>query len=713
MGICSKAREVICCNKMTDIPILQDISNENLITKSRNPHNTTKDNNNDQIINKENNIDDINIEAKQNILSINNNKEKNNNEMSGIRRLTQIEEEDMEYIENEREKNRVKTKLKNILKNENTNNNSEKELGDNSNKYNNAILQNGDLLFNNDNDETGNNDNNIINKEKEKEKNDNYETEKYGTSKNVNNKNHRGKSVHIKENKIEKEALPQEPPKFIRNKRKSATLTGNIFKFREKLHGIEKKIPVMNETLISQNFGNPDNFYKKIKNLGSGSYGSVYMAKNIIMENIVAIKVIEKIEYNMIDDMEIQNEINILKTLSHPNIVKIYEFFDSAINYYIVTEFCKKGELFSYIKNQYNENQLSVLFYQVFSGLVYLHEKKILHRDLKLENIMVSEIEQDIMTKEEYFWIKIIDFGTAKIFEKNRAEKAVIGSTYYIAPEVLKQNYNEKCDTWSVGVILYMTLVGSAPFDGKTDDDIIRRVRIGKYNKSDARFLEHSDEVKDLVNKLLEKDIDKRLSAKEALNHPWFQKYNGRRLFSNFFPEDIKPYIENLFNYKYNSKLQELVIAFLVHNLSNSDETLIILKMFRHFNKKGDCKLTKMELTEGLYSYRDKNSVNEMADAVFQRLDGDNNGYIEYEEFLRACIDKKTLMTKKKLKYAFKFLDKNNTNTLDASKILNAFLTKPNKEFEAIFNITIKQVDKDNDGIINFNEFVELMLKIQ
>ena len=473
------------------------------------------------------------------------------------------------------------------------------------------------------------------------------------------------------------------------------------------------KIPVMNETLITQKFGNPDKYYKKINELGSGSYGSVYKAKNLIFDNIVAIKVIEKIQDNMIDDLEIKNEINILKTLSHPNIVKIYEFYDTPLYYYIVTEYCKKGELFEYIKNKYNERQLSVLFYQVFSGLVYLHEKKILHRDLKLENLMVSEIEKDVITEEEYFWIKIIDFGTAKIFEKNRAEKAVIGSSYYIAPEVFKQRYNEKCDTWSVGVILYMTLVGAAPFDGKTDDDIIRRIRIGKYNKNDSRYIQHSEEVRDLVNKLLEKNIEKRLSAKEALNHPWFEKYGGRKLFCNFKPEEIKPYIENLFNYKYNSKLQELVIAFLVHNLSNSDETLIILKMFRHFNKAGDCKLTKNELTDALYSYKDKKDVDEMADVLFERLDGDNNGYIEYEEFLRACIDKKNVMTKDNLKYAFKFLDKDNSKTLNAQKIINAFLTKPNKEFEAIFNITLKEVDKDSDGIINFNEFKELMMKIQ
>ena len=98
---------------------------------------------------------------------------------------------------------------------------------------------------------------------------------------------------------------------------------------------------------------------------------------------------------------------------------------------------------------------------------------------------------------------------------------------------------------------------------------------------------------------------------------------------------------------------------------------------------------------------------------IFERLDGDNNGFIEYEEFLRACIDKTNLMTKENLKYAFKFLDKDNTKTLNARKILKAFLTKPNKEFEAVFNITLKLVDKDSDGIIDFNEFCELMLKIQ
>ena len=643
MGICSNAKDIICCNQVTDVPISTDMISKNNDQRKNNINNT--------------NLNQSIKETAQKSWGISKEEEKLQ-EISELRQLTEIEEE--KQNEKEKEKQRVKFKFKNHKK----------------------------VQIKEDN-------NSDINENE------------------LKNKKARGKSAYSKDirNKIlsDKEQISS----FQRNNRKSVTLINKTSHLPEKLHSLEMKIPVIHETLVTQKFGNPDKYYRKIKDLGSGSYGLVYKAKNLATDNIVAIKVIEKVQENMIDDLEIKNEVNILKTLSHPNIVKIYEFFDMPLNYYIVTEYCKKGELFSYIKNKYNENQLSVLFYQVFSGLAYLHEKKILHRDLKLENLMVSEIEKDVITEEEYFWMKIIDFGTAKIFEKNRAEKAVIGSSYYIAPEVLKQRYNEKCDTWSVGVILYMTLVGIAPFDGKTDEDIIRRIQKGKYDKSNSRFVQHSEEVRDLVSKLLEKNIEKRLSAKEALNHPWFEKYGGRKLFCNFKPEEIKPYIENLFSYRYNSKLQELVIAFLVHNLSNNDQTLIILKMFRHFNTSGDCKLTKNELTNALYSYKDKADVDEMADVIFERLDGDNNGYIEYEEFLRVCIDKKSLMTKEKLKYAFKFLDKDNSKTLNAQKIIEALLTEPNEELETIFNNTLKEVDKDNDGIINFTEFVELMQKIQ
>ena len=498
--------------------------------------------------------------------------------------------------------------------------------------------------------------------------------------------------------------------KFIRKGKRSTTLVEKA-KLSDKLLMAEMNLSVKQDILVIEEKGNPSKKYKPTKVLGSGSFGCVYEAKNTTFGNKVAMKVIKKDKENELDEQEIRNEINILKQLSHPNIVKIYEFYISENHYYIITEFCKEGELFSYIKNKYSERQLAVLFYQVFSGLWYLHENKILHRDIKLENIMIDGKEKDKSTGEELFWAKIIDFGTAKLFEKNKKEKDVVGSSYYIAPEVLKQNYNEKCDTWSVGVILYMTLVGRAPFDGKDDEEIIYRINSVDYNKNEPRLVKHSPEVRDLVSHLLDKNIEKRYSAKEALNHPWFTKFEGRALFRNFEEEEVKPYINNLLKYTFNSKIQQLVIAFLVHNLPSTDSSVLILKLFRHFNKTGNCKLSKEELTNGLYHFKDKEEVDKIIDHLFVLLDGDNDGFLEYEEFLRACIDRKQIITTTYLKYAFKFIDKEKTGTLDAQKIINAFVATPNKIIEAVFNNTLNTVDKDGDGIINFIEFQELMVK--
>ena len=517
-------------------------------------------------------------------------------------------------------------------------------------------------------------------------------------------------SEYLTLNGNEGDILEPDKKKFVRKGKRSTTLKERT-KLSQKLLAEEMNLQVKQENLIIQEKGNPSKKYKPTKLLGTGSFGSVYEAKNTIFQNVVAMKVINKDPNNELDEQEIRNEIDILKKLSHPNIVKIYEFYVSNSHYYIVTEFCRDGELFSYIKNKYSERQLAVLFYQVFSGLWYLHDNKILHRDIKLENIMISQKEKDNETGEELFWAKIIDFGTAKIFEKNKTEKDVVGSSYYIAPEVLKQNYNEKCDTWSVGVILYMMLVGRAPFDGKDDEEIILKINSADYNSKEPKLMKHSPEVRDLVSKLLQKDTDKRYSAKEAIAHPWFQKYGGRSLYSNFKKEEIEPYIKNLFNYYFNSKIQQLVIAFLVHNLPNDDSSIIVLKLFRHFNKSGSCKLTKEELMNGLYDYRDKNEVDKVVDHLFRLLDGDNNGFIEYEEFLRACIDKKTILKSTYLKYAFKFLDKEKTGTLNTQKIIKAFVLTPNKLIEAVFNNTLNSVDHDSDGIINFEEFQELMMK--
>ena len=510
-----------------------------------------------------------------------------------------------------------------------------------------------------------------------------------------------------KKNNVENSQIPVKSPIFKRKQKKSTTLMENSSVLKQ-LFLVQMSIPVSQELLVMQQKGNPNDKYIRGKKLGSGTFGVVYEAKNILFNNIVAMKIIKKNEY--MNNQLIINEIDILKKLSHPNIVRIYEFYESNNNFYLINEYCDGGELFNYINNsKLNEQQLSILFYQVFSGLCYLHENNILHRDMKPENILISKIEKDLLSDEEYFWIQIIDFGTAKIFENDKKEKSIVGSAYYIAPEVLDKDYNEKCDTWSVGVILYMFLTGRAPFDGKNKEEIINSIRIKNLDLKNEKLLQRSPEVIDLVSNLLDKNIDKRLSAKEALNHIWFKRFNGRKLFGNFKEEDIQPYINNLFNYTFHSKIQQLVIAFLVHNLPTTESSRNILKLYRYFNESGDCKLTKEELINGLSKYREKEEVIKKVDHLFILLDSDNNGNIEYEEFLRACIDKKEVLTEEYLKYAFKFLDKENKGNLSVEEINKAFLEKENKLFEIAITKDISDVDIDGDGNINFEEFKILM----
>ena len=494
--------------------------------------------------------------------------------------------------------------------------------------------------------------------------------------------------------------------KFQRKGKRSISLTQKK-KMGSQIFKEELKLKVSINTIIEENSGLPTQKYKIISKLGDGSYGIVYLAVNIITKQNVAMKKIDKVKENAIDDMEIKNEIEILKKLDHPNIVKIIEFFSTPKAYYIITDFCGCGELYNQIKHQYTEGQLAVLFYQVLSGLYYLHTKNIVHRDLKLENILISEIEKDNNTNEKYFWVKIIDFGTAKIFEKNKNEKAVVGSSYYIAPEVLHKNSNEKCDTWSVGVILYMLIVGRAPFDGKSDDEIIENIEKGEFNSKHPKMLNSSDEVQDLVKKLLEVNVKKRLSPSEALKHPWFKKFNGKSLYSNIDKKTIIIYLNRLRKFEINSKFQQMVLAFIVHNIPNNNESKDILKIFRMFNVNDDGKLTKKELFDGLIKYFNEEEIKKEIEDIFLLLDGANRGFIEYEEFLRATLDQKILLSDENLTYAFNFFDGDGCGKISVEKIKKFFVD--DKVSEDVFRNIFNEIDSNGDGEIDYDEFKDMM----
>ena len=528
-------------------------------------------------------------------------------------------------------------------------------------------------------------------------------------------KNQKLKLSHFDDLKVNKKSKSDEP--FRRRKKKSSTVKQNPLLFA-KLFSNDMSIPINQENLIWGKKGLPQSNYVRGKSLGKGAYGNVYESRNPTFNNKVAMKIIDKnkIELDEIND-DIKREINILKKLSHPNIVKIYEFYESDNCFYIINEYCKGGQLYEYLtKNKLTEEQLCVIFYQVFSGLIYLHEHSILHGDLKPENILISSVEKDLETNEDFAWIKIIDFGTAKIFKKQiKKGENIEGTLYYIAPEVFSGNidiYDEKSDIWSIGIILYRALTRKYPFIGRNEDETISFIIDKDHDCNNELLLGHSNEIQDLIKKLLKKDPNERPSAKEALNHEWFKKFNPRRLFTNFKKEEMKPFIDNLCNFSF-TKIHQLVIAFLVHNLPETESSQKILKLFRYFNESGNCELSKEELKKGLKEFKEGIEIDDKLDNIFKELDGDKNGFIEFEEFLRACIDKKEILNDKYLNYAFRFLDKQNKKLLSPQQIISAFFSEENNNaLKETMNKILSKNDYDKNGLISFEEFKNIIYSL-
>jgi calcium-dependent protein kinase len=331
---------------------------------------------------------------------------------------------------------------------------------------------------------------------------------------------------------------------------------------------------------------------------------------------------------------------------------------------------------------------------------------KIIHRDLKPENILIEKKEPN-----GYLRVKICDFGTSKIYEKGSVMKKIVGSSYYIAPEVLQKKYNEKCDLWSCGVILYILLSARPPFEGDNDNDIIKKVKVGKYNLEQKPFNSLSNECLDLIKKLLEMDVDKRIDAETALNHPWIINNKSKEIFNDIKDKNmLEKFIENLKTYQSDSIIQETALAYLVHNYPQLDDIINAGKLFNQIDNSGKGKITKEELYNGLKTKIKSETLKEDIDQIFLNLDSDNNGFIEYEEFIRAAIDKEVFLKDNILKFAFRYFDKDDSGEISYNEIEEVFKGSITKgDVEENLKKIIKEVDTNGDGLIDFGEFCDVM----
>ncbi len=477
------------------------------------------------------------------------------------------------------------------------------------------------------------------------------------------------------------------------------------------------QIELNNDVIITRNEQNPETIYSKEKILGKGAFGEVWLVKNKELQKDFAMKIVKKTANSKLEEKEIMNEISILKSLDHPKILKILDFYSTSKLYYIITEYCPDGELFNEIikKGKFDEGKTAFIMNQLFKAILYCHSQKVIHRDLKPENIMITKRESNGCLQ-----VKIIDFGTAKIFEKGQSQNNYVGSSYYMAPEVLNRKYNEKCDIWACGVIMYILLSGKPPFDGIDDNEILDNIRIGQYDISSYPFNTLSDECIDLIQKLLTYDYKKRISANDALLHKWFKRkefINKNKV--NTIPKELAiQMINNMKNYnKTDNLLYCAVIAYLVHHNSNDEQCIEAGKLFNKIDLNNNGKIEKNELKNGMMEYwkLSEKEIEKEVDLIYENIDTDHNGYIEYEEFIRAAIDPKIFMSKNYLKFAFKYFDVENTGVITFEEIKKRFLQNSNNKNEAVerqLKNIYDSIDINHDGTVSFDEFCKMMKSI-
>ena len=287
--------------------------------------------------------------------------------------------------------------------------------------------------------------------------------------------------------------------------------------------------------------------------------------------------------------------------------------------------------------------------------------------------------------KMKNFELKLIDFGCAKIFSKYKKNfKDTIGTLLYCSPEVLKNNYNKECDIWSCGVIMYVLLSGHFPFFGKTEEEIEKKILSGKFIFNNKYFSKVSDKAKDLINKCLIYDKDKRIKAEEVIKHEFFvDDINPNNMFEDEI--DSKNVLNSLKNYAQQSKIYQTVLAYLSHNFADKVELNKLKKIFYKIDLNLDGKLSKDEL-EIAYKEAGMEMKDEQLNKVIGSVDFGGNGFIEYEEFIRVTLPKEQLFTEKNLKYAFDMFDLNKSGTIS----LNEF-----KEILGINKIKDKNVNKE------------------
>ena len=520
--------------------------------------------------------------------------------------------------------------------------------------------------------------------------------------------------------------------------------------------GVVKNIsnlPIGLGTIIRKNNKKPNDNYIISKSLGEGGFGSVVKVIHKNTGQVRAMKIIPKNNLKQgYTEEEIFREINILKKLEHPYIMKLYEFYSDEEYFYLINEFCSEGDLSEKLQKvgRFEEKLVKLLMFQIFSAVWYLHSNNVIHGDLKLENVMVDNLnfheskkkndnnnnnnlknsfEKRLSLVTSYkldfhnlqnvegnkhkfdniknFEIKLIDFGAAKIFTKYKKQfDDTVGTLVYCCPEVLKNNYDSKCDIWSCAVIMYILLSGEIPFAGDSEEEIIKSIMNKKVSFDSSFFNNVSEEAKDLIQKCLIYNKSKRYNAKEALDHPFFKiDIDVNNLFQEDLTVEINQVLVRMKNFSTKSKFHQAILVFLAYNYAEKRITERLKHIFFYINKSLDGRIKPKELLS-IYQENNMKITKDEVLKIIKSVDFNNSGAIEYEEFIRIALPKEDLLTEINLKEAFDLFDINKTGNITVNE-MKEVLGMDNDVDE---NVVLNFLNDLGYKTINYLQFRNLVL---
>jgi calcium-dependent protein kinase len=429
-------------------------------------------------------------------------------------------------------------------------------------------------------------------------------------------------------------------------------------------HAVVRETRALSQNVVQENFDRDIREFYSISwrsELGSGVNGSVRLCKHRITGVTYAMKTLSKKYIKPEKYISLKDEIKIMQDIDHPHILRIHEYFETPEHIYLVSELCTGGELYTRLVKQtdsmYSEQTACRYVSVMLGAIAFLHAHGIVHRDLKLENFLFETLKENSS-------LKLIDFGLSRLVVGDEKLTGAVGSSYYVAPEVLSgKQYDAKCDVWSIGVIAYMLLSGVPPFDGDSDRAIFKSVRSGNWSFT-TTFQNISPEAKSFIQRCLVVDPAKRMSAKDALKHPWFRMLTFAQTSVNV-AENVILKIMDFSNRNKISKLFMEVMAYTMQPGQLED----IKKQFIKMDVSKSGRISFEDLRRALRTYVDDAKTEE----IFREIDYSNTGFINYHEFIAAVMNS-NCVKEENMKLAFDMISNHNDHFTgeDISNLLGA-----------------------------------------